>query len=152
LVPLRRAFVRDEGGTHRDEYFFATDPGLTPAAVVGHRRGRRNIETAFQEARAHLGPESARGWCGNTVPRAGPCPSGLYSVVAILFDALPGAKRTGAVSWPGKAAVTFPDAPRAARRWPWAEAVLPQAGGDARSGDLPERVRELPLTAPAPAA
>jgi hypothetical protein len=152
LVPLRWVFVRDVSGTHRDEYFFTTDPTLTPAAVIGHYCGRWNIETTFQEARCCLGLETTRGWCRNTVLRAGPCLLGLYSVVAILFHALPAAKRTGAVSWPGKTTVTFSDALCAVRRWLWAEAVLPQAGADTGLEKLPERVRELLLTTLAPAA
>jgi len=152
LVPLRWAFVRDAAGTHRDEYFFTTDPGLTPAAVIGHYCGRWNIETTFQEARCCLGLETTRGWCPKTVLRAGPCLLGLYSVVAILFHALPQAKRTGAVTWPGKATVTFSDALCAVRRWLWAEAVLPQVGEGTALDKLPDHVRELLLATLAPAA
>src|SRR5829696_2263493 len=57
LVPVRWVFVRDREGTHRDEYFFTTDPGLTPAEVIGHYAGRWNIETTFEELRSHLGLE-----------------------------------------------------------------------------------------------
>jgi hypothetical protein len=151
LVPVRWVFVRDKAGTHRDEFFFTTDPTMTPAAVVGHYCGRWNIETTFQEARG-LGLEQTRGWCRNTVLRAGPCLLGLYSVVAILFHALPESKRVGAVGWPGKATVTFSDALCAVRRWLWAEAILPQAGATAALENLPEPVRELLLTTLAPAA
>jgi hypothetical protein len=152
LVPLRWVFVRDTSGTHRDEYFFTTDPNLTPSAVIGHYCGRWNIETTFQEARSCLGLETTRGWRKNTVLRAGPCLLGLYSVVAILFHTLPGSKRVGAVSWPGKATVTFSDALCAVRRWLWAEAVLPQAGDGTALQKLPEPIRELLLTTLAPAA
>ena len=99
-----------------------------------------------------MGLESTRGWCAKTVSRAGPCLMGLYAVVAILFPALPEAKRTGAVAWPGKATVTFSDAVCAVRRWPWAETLLPQAGEDTALDKLPERARELLLTTLAPAA
>jgi hypothetical protein len=152
LVPLRWVFVRDTSGTHRDEYFFTTDPNLTAAAVIGHYCGRWNIETTFQEARSCLGLETTCGWRKNTVLRAGPCLLGLYSVVAILFHALPESKRTGAVTWPGKATVTFSDALCAVRRWLWAEAVLPQAGDGTALQKLPEPIRELLLTTLAPAA
>ncbi len=151
LVPLRWVFVRDTTGTHRDEYFFTTDPNLTPTAVIGYYCGRWNIETTFQEARSALGLETTRGWRKNTVLRAGPCLLGLYSVVAILFRALPDAKRTGAVAWPGKATVTFSDALCAVRRWLWTEAVLPQAGEDTALEKLTDPVRELLLTTLAPA-
>jgi hypothetical protein len=50
-MPLRWVFVRDVSGTHRDEYFFTTDPSWTPRAVIGHYCGRWNIEATFQEAR-----------------------------------------------------------------------------------------------------
>jgi hypothetical protein len=152
LVPLRWVFVRDVTGTHRDEYFFATDPSLGAARVIGYYCGRWNIETTFQEARSCLGLESTRGWCKKTVVRAGPCLLGLYTVVAVLFDALPESKRIGGVSWPGKAHVTFSDALCAIRRWLWAEAVLPRAGEGTALQKLPEPVRELLLTSLAPAA
>ena len=42
--------------------------------------------------------------------RAAPCLFGLYTVVALLYHALPEAKRSGRVAWPGKAGVTFSDA------------------------------------------
>ncbi|MBN9122704.1 MAG: hypothetical protein J0I06_26760 [Planctomycetes bacterium] len=102
MVPLRRVFVRDASGTHRDEYFFATDPGLTPSVVINHYCGHWNIETTFQEARSCLDLETTRGWCAKTVLRAAPCLIGLYTVVAVLFHGLPEAKRAGAVAWPGK--------------------------------------------------
>ena len=152
LVPLRWVFVRDAGGTHRDEYFFTTDPSLNPTSVIGYYCGRWTIETTFQEARSCLGLETTRGWCKKTVLRAGPCLLGLYSVVAILFPALPESKRNGAVAWPGKTTVTFSDALCAIRRWLWAETILPQAGEDTALDKLPERVRELLLTTLAPAA
>jgi hypothetical protein len=152
LVPLRWVFVRDATGTHRDEYFFTTDPGLSPAGVIDYYCGRWNIETTFQESRSCLGLETTRGWCKSTVLRAGPCLLGLYTVVALLFDALPESKRSGAVSWPGKTTVTFSDALCAVRRWLWAEAVLPQAGAATTLKQLPEPIRELLLTSLAPAA
>ena len=84
--------------------------------------------------------------------RAAPCLFGLYSVVAVLDHALPESKRTGAVSWPGKTAVTFSDALSSVRRWLWGECVFPQAGCDGGLEKLPEPLRELLLAAVAPAA
>jgi hypothetical protein len=152
LVPLRWVFVRDVSGTHRDEYFFTTDPSLSVEQIIGYYCGRWNIETTFQEARAHLGLESTCGWCRETVLRAGPCLLGLYSVVAILFHALPAAKRQGAIVWPGKSTTTFSDALCAIRRWLWAETLLPQAHDDMDVDKIPPPIRELLLTALAPAA
>jgi hypothetical protein len=152
LVPVRWVFVKDATGTHRDEYLFTTDPALSADAVVAAYCGRWSIETTFQEARCCLGLETTRGWCKSAVLRAAPCLLGLYSVVAILFAALPAPKRVGAVSWPGKATVTFSDALCAVRRWLWNEAVLPQAGDGTTLQKLPKPIRELLLTTLAPAA
>ena len=103
LVPVRWVFVKDATGTHRDEYLFTTDPALTADAVVGTYCGRWNIETTFQEARSALGLETTRGRCQNTVLRAAPCLFGLYTVVAVLFHALPAveAGRGGGVAREG---------------------------------------------------
>jgi hypothetical protein len=151
LVPVRWVFVSDREGAHRDEYLFTTDPGMRPAEVVGIYCGRWNIETTFQEMRSHLGLETTRGWCRRTVLRAAPCLFGLYTVVALLYHALPEAERSGGVAWPGKATVTFSDALASVRRWLWAEAVFPQADADGAVEKLPPPLRELLLTALAPA-
>lgn len=151
LVPVRWVFVRDRTGTHRDEYFYSTDPSLTPAAVIGYYTGRWNIETTFQELRSHLGLETTRGWCAETVLRAAPCLFGLYTAVALLYQALPGPKRSGAVTWPGKAGVTFSDALSSVRRWLWSEGVFPQVDDDTAVAKLPRPLQELLLSALAPA-
>ena len=152
LVPVRWVFARDLTGTHRDEYFFTTDPALGPAAVVSHYAGRWNIETTFQECRAHLGLETTRGRCRPTVLRAAPCLFGLYSVVAALYHLLPAAKRVGRVEWPGKAGVTFSDPLTAVRRWLWADAVFPQADVTPALAKVPPAIRELLLGSLAQAA
>jgi hypothetical protein len=152
LVPVRWVFVSDRDGTHRDEYLFTTDPSLRPAEVVSLYCGRWNIETTFEEMRAHLGLETTRGWCEKTVLRAAPCLFGLYTAVALLYQSLPEGKRSGGVAWPGKGCVTFSDALCAVRRWLWAEAVFPQAGGGSAVEKLPGPLREVLLTALAPAA
>lgn len=152
LVPLRWVFVRDGDGTHRDEYFYATDPSFSPEAIIGHYCWRWNIETTFQEARAHLGLGTTRGWCQKTVLRAAPCLFGLYSVVVLLFVALPPKERQGSVCWPGKATVTFSDALTAVRRWLWSGWVFRQAGCGTPVQQLPEPLQTLLFSALAPAA
>ena len=152
LVPLRWVFVHDRDGTHRDEYFLSTDPSLTAKAIIGHYTARWNIETTFQELRAHLGMETTRGWCAQTVLRAAPCLFGLYTVVALLYQALPEAQRLGAVHWPGKQGVTFSDALAAVRRWLWTEWVFPQAASTAAIEKIPEPLREIIFSALEPAS
>jgi hypothetical protein len=72
LVALGRVFVRYQTGTHRDEYFFSTDPAMGPLAKVEAYTGRWNLETTSQEPRCHLGLETTRARCRRTVLRAGP--------------------------------------------------------------------------------
>jgi hypothetical protein len=150
LVPIRWVFVKDTTGTHRDEYLFTTDTGRTADAVVGTYCGRWSIETTFQECRSCTGLETTRGRSAKTVTRAAPCLLGLYSVVAVLYDVLPEAKRVGSVSWAGKETVTFSDALIAVRRWIWAEGVFPQARINDAIAELPDKVRELLLSGLAP--
>ncbi len=84
--------------------------------------------------------------------RAAPRLLGLYSVVALLFVALPERERRVSVRWPGKAVVTFSDALAAVRRWLWSEWVFPQAAGATPVEQLPEPLRALVFSALAPAA
>jgi hypothetical protein len=152
LVPIRWVFVHDLDGTHRDEYFYTTDTALAPAEIVTRYARRWAIECTFQESRAHLRSETPRGRCPRTVLRATPCLFGLYSVVALLYHALPEAKRSGGVRWPGKAGATFSDALCAVRLWIWSEGVFPRAGARFGLGKLPDPLREVLRTALAPAA
>ena len=145
-------FFKHPPATPRDESLFTTDLAMTADAVVGTYCGRWSIETTFEEARSALGLETTRGRCKSTVLRAGPCLFGLYTVVAVLFDALPAGKRVGAVSWAGKATVTFSDAMCAVRRGLWHEGVLAQAGDGAGLQQPPDTNREQLLPTPAPAA
>ena len=117
LVPLVWVFVKDQSGTHRDEYSFSTDVNMTAVAMIAAYRGRWNLETTFQEMRSFLGLETTRGWCRRTVLRAAPGLFGLYTVVALLYHSLPETKRVGRVEWPGKVGVTFSDAITSVRRW-----------------------------------
>ena len=152
MVPIRWISVRDRTGAHRDEYLYTTDATLEPAAIIGYYCGRWNIETTFQEVRAHLGLEATRGRCERTVTRAAPGLFGRYSVVALLYEATPADARSGAIVWPGKATVTFSDALACARRRMWSEGILRQAACDTGLTKLPEPMRELLLTTLAPAA
>ncbi len=88
-MPVRWASVQDRTGAHRDEYSFTTDQGLSPAAVPEAYTGRWDRGTTFRELRSYVGPETARGWGRDTVLRAEPCLFGLYTVVALLYAALP---------------------------------------------------------------
>jgi hypothetical protein len=153
LVSVRWVFVHDLTGTHRDEYFFTTDPGMSAATVVETYTGRWNIETTFQEVRSYIGLETTRGWSRDTVLRVGPCLFGLYTVVACLYAGLPSQfARVRVVDWPGKRDVTFSDAITAVRRWMWLEWILVIPGHREAFSKLSGRFRQILLNGLAPAA
>lgn len=152
LVPTRWVFVRDREGSHRDEYFYTTDAGLSVERLIGYYTGRWNIETTFEEVRSCLHLETTCGWCRETVLRATPCLFGLYSVVALLSNELPVRRRVGSIEWPGKAGVTFSDALASVRRWVWAEGVFGRVEGGSAIEKLTASLREVVYSALAPAA
>ncbi len=152
LVAVRWVYVHDRTGTHRDEYFCATDTDLTAQEVVEHYTGRWNIETPFEELRSHLKLEKTRGWSERTVLRAAPCLFGLYAVIALWYAELPARwRRQRAVERAGKGDVTFSDAITAVRRWLWAEWVLATPGHQDAFAKIPSRLRDLLLRGLAPA-
>jgi hypothetical protein len=153
LVEVVWVFVRDLTGTHRDSYFFCTDPTMAVARVIETYTGRWSIETTFQEMRAYLGLETTRGRTRDTVLRAAPCLFGLFSVVALLYAELPvGKTAEGAVSYRGKSEVTFSDAISVVRRRLWLEGVFESHGQTEVFENLPRVLRAVLLTALAPAA
>jgi hypothetical protein len=152
LVPILWVFVRDREGTHRDEYFYSTDAGLSTRQVIEFYTGRWNIETTFQEVRSCLHLGTAGGWCRRTVIRVTPCLFGLYSIVASLYNELPAARRVGAIRWLGKTGVTFSDALTAVRRRIWADGVFAQVRGGSAIEKLPPPLRDVLYSALAPAA
>jgi hypothetical protein len=153
LVPVLWIFVHDLTGTHRDEYFFTTDPAMSPKVLIETYTGRWNIETMFQEVRSYLGLETTRGWSRNTVLRVAPCLFGLYTVVAWLYAELPArSTRIRVVDWPGKRDVTFSDAITAVRRWLWVEWVFAIPGHREAFSKLRGPFRQILLNGLAPAA
>jgi DDE superfamily endonuclease len=152
LVAVRWVYVHDLTGSHRDEYFFTTEVGMSVPEVIETYVGRWNEETTFQEMRSYLGLETTRGWTEKTVLRAAPCLFGAYTLVACLYSQLP--KRYAgvrAVDWAGKQEVTFSDAITAVRRWLWVEWVFAIPGHREAFEKLARPFRCLLLHALAPA-
>jgi hypothetical protein len=153
LVEVRWVYVQDRTGSHRDEYFFTTEVGLSAREVIEIYVGRWNEETTFQEMRAYLGLETSRGWKEKTILRVEPCLFGLYSVVAALYSQLPKRyARVRLVEWAGKQDVTFSDAITAVRRWLWLEWVFALPGHRQAFAKLSRAFRRLLLHGLAPAA
>jgi hypothetical protein len=146
LVPVRWVFVHDLSGTHRDEYFYSTDPALAPERIVGLFTGRWSIEVTFQEVRAHLGFATMRNWSKKSVLRTAPCLLGLFSLVSLIFAHVSRSKppKIASAPWYPKTQATFSDAMRAVRRLCWQE-VLRTGGNHAGVTKLPGPLRLMLL-------
>lgn len=142
LTPVRWVFVRDVEGTHREEYFYSSDPSLPPEQIVSLFAARWNIEVTFQEVRTHLGFTTPRNRSKKSVLRTGPCLLGLYSLVSLIHAGALGGKAAAPrrTPWYVKEAATFSDALRGVRRLCW-ESVLKESLGHAGVAKLPRRLR-----------
>lgn len=146
LVPVRWVFVHDLSGTHRDEYFYSTDPTLTPQRIVSLYTARWSIEVTFQEVRVHLGLATVRNWSKTSVLRTAPCLLGLFSLVSLIFARATAGKtpKVRSAGWYPKQQATFSDAMRAVRRLCWQE-ILRRPGKHADVTKLPTRLRLMLL-------
>jgi len=134
LIPIRWVYVHDLQGTHRDEYFYTTDPALRPEQIIGYFTARWPIETTFQEVRAHLGFETTRQRVAKSVLRTGPCLLGLFSVICLIFadhvrhHSVPFTTS----AWYAKQEPTFSDAIAGVRRLFWEQSIFAKpSDGDA---------------------
>ena len=147
LAPIRWVFVHDVSGTHREEYFYSTDPGLPPAQIVSWFTARWPIETTFQEMRAHLGFETPRQHVQASVLRTAPCLLGLFSVISLIFARQvrqhhPAIRQS---PWYHKTEPTFADALATVRRLLWNEILLQDATHTKGFPKLSPRLRNTVL-------
>lgn len=157
LVPVRWVYVRDDQGTHRDEYFMSTDPLMRPQQIVSLYTARWPLETTFQECRAQLGLETPRQRCEKSVLRTTPMLLALYSLVVLMYLRLPAhGRRTTPESlsmpWWNKQEPTFADM-LADVRYAWWQAILSRTHARDRGSGLkaerliPPLIRTLSLAA-----
>jgi hypothetical protein len=147
LVPIRWVFSHDIQGTHRDDYFYTTDPDLAPCQIISWFTARWPIETTFQEVRAHLGFETTRQRVAKSVLRMGPCLLGLYSLVALIFveHARHHSIRPRCTGWYAKAEPTFSDAITTVRRLLWSETIFETPSQHDALEKLPRQLRRMLL-------
>jgi len=153
LVPVRWVYVEDRTGTHREEYFFSTDPSMTPKDIIEGYTERWSLEVTFEEMRSYIGLETTRGRAKNTILRLAPLLFGLYSIIVLLYQELPKNWREQIwIKWKGKDHVCFSDVITSVRCYLWQEWIF--ANLPARWGfeKLPSKLRLSLLHALAPAA
>jgi len=147
LVPVRWVFVHDVQGTHRYEYFYTTDTGLSPGQIASWFTSRWPIETTFQEVHAHLGFETPRQYVAKSVLRMAPCLLGLFSVVCLIFAEHTWTHRIQVrrTEWYAKTDPTFSDAIATVRRLFWQETIFARASYHKGFEKLPPKLRNLLL-------
>lgn len=147
LVHVRWVYTHDVQGTHRDDYFYSTDPELDPRQIITWFTARWPIETTFQEVRAHLGFETTRQRVANSILRTGPCLLGLYSLVTLIFveHARHHSIRPRCTEWYVKTEPTFADAIATVRRLLWSETIFATSPQHDVLQKLPRHLRRMLL-------
>jgi hypothetical protein len=82
-ILIRYVVVRDPV-TNNVQSFFSTDINLSAVKIVEYFILRWNIETTFEEVRAHLGVETQRQWSDKAINRTTPILMGIFSLVCII--------------------------------------------------------------------
>jgi hypothetical protein len=146
LIPIRWVCAYDPK-SKREDYFYTTDTSLTCEQIIERFSDRWPIEVTFEEVRAHLGFETTRHRCRNSVLRIAPCLLGLFTVVSLIYSELARQKKVKVHATPcyPKTDPTFSDALAAVRRLLWEEVILPHAPGGSHVAKLPAHIRELLL-------
>lgn len=138
-LPIRWVLTRDPNGRLEPRAYFSTRPEDDAASIVAGFVKRWPIEVTFEETRAHLGVETQRQWSDLAIERETPCLLGLYSVVALLGDALHKASPIviRAAAWYPKAEATFSDVLAAVRRECWGFLDIRTSQRDASYAEIP---------------
>jgi DDE superfamily endonuclease len=121
VLPIRWVLVRDPRGRLEPRAYCSTCPHDRPRASVQQFIQRWTVETTFEESRTHLGLETQRQWSDWAIERTTPCLFGLYSVVALLANALhpDGKVPVQRTAWYAKSHATFADVLAAVRQHIW---------------------------------
>jgi hypothetical protein len=138
-LPLRWVLTRDPAGRLEPRAYFSTRPEDEAASIPAEFIKRWPIEVTFEEARAHLGVETQRQWSDRAIERETPCLLGLYSVVALLGEALHRASPIAirAAAWYPKAEATFSDVLAAVRRECWGFLDIRTSERDPSCAEIP---------------
>ena len=87
-LPIRWVLVRDPAGKLPTRAYFSTDLEQPALTIIADMVKRWAIEVTFEESRAHLGIETQRQWNDLAIERTTPALFGLFSLVALLGQAL----------------------------------------------------------------
>ena len=145
VVPIRWVCV--VGNNKGNDYFYSSDPTLSPPRIIELYALRWNIEVTFEEARQLLGLETTRHWCRRSVLRVTPLIFGLFTAVTLIWNKLPGQHSCADSQTPcyHKRVPTFADALFAVRHQLWEQGLLRHRGQNECLNRLPRRLRQTIL-------
>jgi hypothetical protein len=144
VVPLRYVLIRDPKQRFRTQALLCTDPEVGPEQILSWFVLRWQLETTFQEVRAHLGVETQRQWSDLAIARTTPVLLGMFSLVTLWAERLHSRDEIEVrrAAWYLKERATFSDAMAAVRRQLWPYAVSSMSGSEADIYNLAPRLLE----------
>ncbi len=123
VIPVRWVLIRDPKGKFKSQALICTDLDASPEQIIAWFVQRWQLETTFEEVRAHLGVETQRQWSDLAIERQTPALLALFSVVVLL--AKPYIERAGIrvrrAAWYPKRTATFSDTLALVRFHLWRE-------------------------------
>jgi hypothetical protein len=127
--PVACVLIRPAHQPDAVRFIATTDQTLSASEVVDLYEQRWGIEVTFQEARAHLGIETGRGWTENTIRRTTPALFALFSLVVYLAHHLVGTATIPLQqsAWYTKTHPTFHDLLAGVRRSLWRRRICPNS-------------------------
>ncbi len=120
-VPIRWVLIRDPAGKFAPQALLSTKLALDPMQILTWFVQRWQLETTFEEARAHIGLETSRQWNDRSVRRTTPALFGLYSIVTLAAAHLIGDQPVPVhtTTWYPKQQATFSDTIALVRQALW---------------------------------
>jgi len=112
VVPIRWVLIRDPEGKFAAQALLSTDQSIEPVRVISCFVLRWQLESTFQEVRAHLGVETQRQWSDPAIERTTPVLLALFSLVTLMAHPhfMRGERPVRQSSWYVKQHPTFSDA------------------------------------------
>ena len=143
-VPIRWLLVKDPDEQFNPQAFLSTDLSLTPQQMLTFFIQRWQVETTFEEARAHLGMETQRQWNDQAIARTTPLLLALFAVVTLLAHRLREKQlcQIRQAAWYRKTKPTFSDALAWVRKYIWQRFSRSRSHPDSQKRD-PDIINRL---------
>jgi len=129
-VPIRWVLIRDPLNRFKPQALLCTDVSVEAVQILQWFVRRCQLETTFEEVRAHMGVETQRQWTAKAIARTTPALMGLFSLVALcakqMLGALPLPARQAA--WYDKHTATFSDTLALVREALWTHERFSMSG------------------------